>query len=67
MAIADELVKAIKNAVVDQEQPEAVAVKIQAWLENLSNAPLDTAESLHHLETVYRAINTDSQEIEDED
>jgi len=65
--IADELVKAIKNAVVDQEQPDDVGVKIQAWLGNLSNSPLDVDENFQHLETVYRAIKVNSHEASDED
>jgi len=61
MAVSDELVKAIKNAVVDKGQPDAVATKIKAWLDSISESPLDADENFHHLETVYRAINTDSQ------
>lgn len=66
MPIADELIKAIKNAVVDQEQPDEVGQRIHAWLDNLSNSSLDMDSNFQHLEAVYRAIQINSSEGLDE-
>ena len=59
MAINKQLSDAIKLAVKDAKQPEAVANKLLGWLKDASEKKLDAQEKQEHLENVLPHIRVD--------
>lgn len=57
MSISPEVIKAIKDAVNEEGQPEAVASRLIAWLDEMSNLELTTTQISEHLNTVRKSIN----------
>ncbi len=58
MPLDEELIKAIKESVQEEGQPEKVADRLIAWLEEMSKTDLSATQQSQYLYTVRQAINT---------
>lgn len=56
MAIDEEVINSVKSVVADASQPESVAKRLIAWLEDESNRTLPHADRIEHLKNLRNAI-----------
>ncbi|MFS0518520.1 CxC ATPase DNA modification system associated small protein [Nostoc sp. UIC 10607] len=57
MSIAPEIIKAIRDSIKEESQPESVANRLIAWLDEMSSSELTNTEISEHLDTVRKSIN----------
>ncbi len=65
MAIDTQLEMAIRDAVIDAKQPQGVALKLIAWLENSIDGnenPLDEGSYSRHLDLIYEEMLIEEEE-----
>lgn len=60
MSLDSEVIKAIKDAVKEEGQPENVANRLIAWLDEISSLELSATEASEHLDIVRKSINLES-------
>lgn len=57
MSLDLEIIKAIQDAVKEENQPNSVAKRLIKWVEAMSNSELSNTENSNYLDLVYRAID----------
>lgn len=62
-----EVIKAIKEAVIEAGQPDTVAKRIEAWLNAMSNSELSTTDEQEYLNMIRNAISVNITGGSDED
>jgi hypothetical protein len=60
MSIDSAVEKAIKDAVKEEGQPEALASRLIAWFEEMSSLELTATQASEHLDTVRKSINVEA-------
>jgi hypothetical protein len=62
-----EVTKAIHEAVIEIKQPEKVARRIEAWLDEMSKSELSPTDEKGYLENILSAITVNMSGDNDED
>lgn len=58
MALDDELIKSVEEAVNELNQPPAVAIRVIKWLEGMSAGELSRADIDEHFKLTLNSIKT---------
>ncbi|GAB4527090.1 MAG: hypothetical protein Tsb0014_07620 [Pleurocapsa sp.] len=57
MSLDSEIIKAIQDAVKEENQSDSVAKRLIAWIEAMSNLELSNTDNSNHLDSIYNAID----------
>ncbi|MCC0179237.1 hypothetical protein I4641_19935 [Waterburya agarophytonicola K14] len=57
MSLDSEIIKAIQDAIKEEDQSDSVAKRLIAWIEAMSNSELSNTDNSNHLDSIYNVID----------